>query len=259
MDGSDLDRIIAFDHDFDRSQSDRVVELGWGFAHLHSDFPHSHSHNRVVVTGDATVAEILAETDRVLGEAGLAHRYVKFDDEAAGEAAIPSLVAAGYEHQPLVAMIHNGDIPTSLASSDQSPVHEVTLEQLRPALIRDWKVDLPDASDEVIDQLADRVALYSRATETVFLATFDGHEVASRAELYLDRTNGIAQFESLVTHHNFRGRGHAAALVREGLQRSAAAGCGLSFLIADLDDWPREWYARLGYVEVRRSHEFTKS
>ena len=259
MDGTELERIIAFDHHFERAQSSSIVEVGWGFAHLQSDFPHSFSHNRVVVTGDVSVAEVLAETERVLGGAGLTHRYVKFDDEVAGEAAIQAFVAAGYEHQPLVTMIHNGESSDTSNDSQSNPVSEVTVDQLRPALIRDWKVELPGTPDEVINQLADRVELYSRGAETAFLAVFDGDDVASRADLYLDRQNGIAQFENLVTHADYRGRGHASALVREGLRRSGAAGCGLSFLVADLNDWPREWYSRLGYVEARQSHEFILS
>ena len=168
MDGAELERITAFDHHFERAQSSSIVEVGWGFAHLQSDFPHSFSHNRVVVTGDVSVAEVLAETERVLGGAGLTHRYVKFDDEVAGEAAIQAFVAAGYEHQPLVTMIHNGESSDTSNDSQSNPVSEVTVDQLRPALIRDWKVELPGTPDEVINQLADRVELYSRGAETAF-------------------------------------------------------------------------------------------
>ncbi|MEU3648063.1 GNAT family N-acetyltransferase [Lentzea sp. NPDC034063] len=68
----------------------------------------------------------------------------------------------------------------------------------------------------------------------------------------------MAQFESLVTHPDFRGRGHGAALVCAALVRAKKAGCELSFLTADTQDWPYGWYQRLGYAEAFRSHHFSR-
>lgn len=248
------DRITAFEHHFARAQATRIIDLDWGFAHLQRDFPLSYAHNGLVVTDDASPSDILAIAEEIFGEAGLAHRSISFDDDTAGQAAIPDFLAAGYEHEALIAMIHDG---SDLGSPDHE-VLEVSVQQIRPVLARDWRLDLPAATSEEIDQLADRVSLYSKAAETTFLAAFDSDEVGARADVFIDRENGIAQFESLVTHPDFRRRGFGGALICEAHQRISRAGCDLSYLIADNGDWPKDWYGRLGYTESHRTHEFTR-
>lgn len=251
---SDLERITAFDHCFARAQATDVVELPWGFALLQSDFPASHQHNRIVVTAGASVDEIVATTDELLGGAGLTHRYVCVDDDALGESLRPDLVASGFEHETIVSMLYAGAEP-------QSPPHDVravTLDVLRPALVRDWRVDLPDSTDDVLLQLADRTALYSRGADTTLLAVFDGDEIAAHASLLIDPVERVAQFENLVTHHDFRGRGYAGSLIRAALRRAQQSDCDVTFLTAELADWPRDWYTRLGFVEVGRTHHFER-
>jgi GNAT superfamily N-acetyltransferase len=116
---------------------------------------------------------------------------------------------------------------------------------LRPAIIRVWRVILPDASEEQLAQLTDRTALSSRGAELVLLAVFENDDIAAHAELYLDGSAGVARFEHLATHRDFRGRGYGATLVRDALHRAREAGCDVSLLTADVGDWPLEWYRRL--------------
>jgi GNAT superfamily N-acetyltransferase len=137
-------------------------------------------------------------------------------------------------------------------------VRAVSLDTLRPALIRDGRAEIPDATDEQLDQLADRTALCARGAELTLLAVYDGDEIAAHADLYVDHMERIAQFENLVTHTDFRGRGYGDALIRDALGRGLQAGCELSFLTAELNDWPHEWYQRLGYVDAARSHHFSR-
>lgn len=250
----DLERITAFEHRFARAQATEVVDFRWGYGLLQADFPRSHAHNRVVVTSPAPAAEILASADELLGGAGLTHRYVSFDDDALGAALASDFIGAGYEHDTLTTMIYAGGEPKAA----QSDVRSVSLEVLRPALIRDWRLELPDATNDVLDQLAGRAALYSRAAEVNRLAVFDRDEIAARVDLYVDPVSHVAQTESLVTHPSFRGRGYGDALVREALHRGWSDG-GVSFLVADAADWPREWYARLGYIHARYTHDFTRT
>lgn len=251
---SDVERITAFEHRFAQAQATEVVDLPWGFAVLQADFPYSHDHNRIVVTSDAPTADILAGADELLGGAGVKHRYISVDDDSLGQAQRPEFVAAGYEHETIVTMIYSGPEP-------EPPTHEVrvvSLDILRPAIVRDWRVELPDAATEEIGQLAGRTALYSRGADVTLLAVFDGEDIAARVDLYVDRVERIAQVENLFTHPNFRGLGYGSSLVHEALRRGHQASCRLSFLTADLVDWPHEWYIRLGYVEARRTHHFTR-
>lgn len=252
MDLLGVERITAFEHRFAKAQATEVVDLSWGFAVLQADFPYSHYHNRIVVRSDAVAEDVLLAAGDVLGAAGLQHRYVSVDDDAHGLALAPDFVSAGYEHETIVAMVHSG----SELEPPSHEVREVSLETLHAAMVRDWRLELPNATDEELDQLAGRTALYSRGAIVMLLAVMDGDEIAARADLYIDRVEGIAQFEALFTHPDFRGRGYGNSLVREALKRGERAGCELRFLTAALDDWPREWYLRHGYVEAGRTHHF---
>jgi GNAT superfamily N-acetyltransferase len=251
---SGIERITAFEHRFAQAQATEVVNLDWGFAVLQTEFPLSQYHNRIVVTSAAPADDILAAAEEVLGGAGVRHRYVSVDIDALGGALNAEFVAAGYEHAPIVTMIHSGG-DVELAACE---VGTVSLDTLRPALIRDWRILAPDASDEQLGQLADRVVLYSRGAELTLLAVYDGDEIAAHATLYVDRVEHIAQFENLVTHVDFRGRGYGDALIRDALRRGRDAGSELSFLTTDRDNWSHDWYQRLGYVDAGRTHHYSR-
>ena len=171
-----------------------------------------------------------------------------------GEALSADFVAAGYQHETIVTMIYSGPAVEPGAHE----VRAVSLDTLRPAIIRDWRVTLPDATDDHLGQLADRTALYARGADLTLLAVYDGNEIAAHAELYVDRVDRLAQFENLVTHKDFRRRGYGHALIRDALRRGREAGTELSFLTAALNDWPREWYQRLGYVDAGRTNHFSR-
>lgn len=249
-----VNRIIAFERGFDRAQATEVVDLPWGYFLLQADFPHSYHHNKIVVTAAASADEVLTASQDLMGGAGLKHRYVAFNDDSLGQALAPELIAGGYELETNVVMVYSGPEP-------ELPAHDVrfvSLDELRPALVRDWRVELPEASDEEIGQLADRTPLYSLGADVTLLAVFDGEKVAARAELYISETEGIAQLENLFTHPDYRGKRYADSVVGAALKRGREAGCDLRFLTADLDDWPHQWYTRKGYVEVSRSHHFRR-
>jgi GNAT superfamily N-acetyltransferase len=137
-------------------------------------------------------------------------------------------------------------------------VQAVSFEVVRPAIIRDWRVMNPAASDEELGQLADRTVLYGRGAELIRLVVFEGDEIAAHADLYVDTSQHLAQFENLVTHVDFRGRGYGDALVRYSLRRAEQSGCDLCCLTAGLNEWPYEWYRRFGYVDAGRTHHFSR-
>jgi GNAT superfamily N-acetyltransferase len=259
-----VDRIIAFDERFAKAQSTDVVDLGFGYALVQRDFPRSNYHNRVAVTGPVSAAEVMAAADEVFGGAGLSHRYVSVDRGDAGgvddwvpEEFRADLTEAGYRCETTVTMVHDG----SELEPPPPPVREVSLDEVRPAIIRDWRVEMPDGEDETLRQLADRTALYERGAELVRLVVDDdgGSVIAAHANLYLDRSDTLAQFENLVTNPDYRRRGYGAALLADAVRRAAEAGCDVLSLTADLDDWPRHWYGRFGFAEVARTDHFSRA
>jgi GNAT superfamily N-acetyltransferase len=249
----DIERIAAFERRFARAQATEFVDLGWGCALLQSDFPLSEYHNRIVVDSAVSPSDVLAAADELLGGAGLRHRYISAVD-GLDDALVPSLVAAGYEHQMVVTMIYSG--PT--IDRGAYGVASVSLDTLRPSIVRNWQAEIPDATDELLGQLAGRTALYSLGADLVLLAVYDGDVIAAHVEMYVDSDDHIAQIENLVTHEQFRNRGYGDSLVRDALRRAGEAGSELRVLSADLGDWPRVWYQRLGFVDAIRTHHFVR-
>ncbi len=250
---STMERIMAFEDRFARAQASDIVELPFGFVLLHTDFPLSHYHNRVAVTSDAPASDMIATAERVLGGAGLGHRYVSVSFEPTDDL-IGEFLSAGYDHEAIATMVYAGqpfDPP-------DHPVSVVSLDNVRPAILRDWKASIPEAAEEELLQLVDRTALYDLGAELVRLAVYSGEEIAAHADLYLDRVDRIAQFENLVTHDDFRGRGYAGALLREAWRRSEQVESDIFFLSADVEDWPYRWYQRVGFVDVETSHHFSR-
>ncbi|PPK63395.1 ribosomal protein S18 acetylase RimI-like enzyme [Actinokineospora auranticolor] len=232
-----------------------MVELGWGYGLLQRDFLASWHHNRIVVTGPVDAAEVVAAADEVLGGAGAAHRLVQFNSDAAGDAAAGVFSAAGYQvHERIVAMLHSGVLPARVPNR----VESIPFAELRPSLIRDWRADYPDDTDEQIAQLADRVTLYQRGADVSFLGIRDRDgEVLARGELYV--ADGVAQFENVITRPESRGLGLGRELVAEALHRSRDAGADLWFLIAQAVDWPRGWYRRMGYLDGHQVHAYQRT
>ncbi len=247
-----FEQVMQFERHFATSQASSVIDLGWGYALRQLDFPLSHYHNRVVVTDPAPAPDILETVEEVL--AHVQHRYLSVDDDELGQTLTAEFEAAGYEHETIAAMVYSGP----LVEPSTHDVQAVSLDKVQSAVIRDWRDELPTASNEALRQLAGRKALYARGAEFTPLAVFERGEIAAHADLYIDRQRSLAQFESLVTGHAFRGNGYGDALVRDALRRGQQADCDLFFLTADLDDWPHRWYQRLGFVEVGRTHHFSR-
>lgn len=176
-------------------------------------------------------------------------------DEALGERATPVPAAAGYDRDTELILVRE-TAGCALPEPAAHPVELAELAELRAAVFRqqlDWGLD-----EDLARQLTERRTARLRGAEKVsFLAarTPDG-EIAAWADLYLDRTAGLAQLEDLVTAVLHRKQGHGDTLLATGLALAAAAGIPQLFLIADVTDWPREWYSCRGFTELGRSYSF---
>jgi len=258
MPATDLRRIADFQMLFARRQAAVVQEVPGGIVVLDPEYAGSYEHNQLILDGHlaggaaAPPAELPALADTVLGH--LPHRQVTVLDDTTGTACAAALAGAGYEHYIHLIMTYAGKAPVPEQAAEQ-----ITVTELRPALIPELCAWLPQASDLVIDQLARRrTARLRGADEVRFLAVREpGGAIASWADLYLDRDRGIAQIEDVMTAEAHRRHGYSGAVLATALHQ--AAGCELVFLLAEADDWPRNWYARLGFTVIGRSHVFTRS
>lgn len=245
----ELARALAFLHGFARRKAPVVLPVPGGFAVLDERYPMSHDDNKLIVTGGEP-AEVLAAADDAL--AGLRHRLVCVDDDVAAPAFLPAFAAAGYDHETNVVMAFHGDRPAAPVAAER-----LDLGTLLPVLRAEWRESLPDAPQEVVDGLARRAESRTSGADRVDFYGLRalGGEIAARADVYVH--DGVAQIENVYTRERHRGGGFARALMTALLAETA--GAELTFLVADAADWPREFYGRLGFEEIGRTHAFLRA
>ncbi|MGI5291099.1 GNAT family N-acetyltransferase [Nonomuraea polychroma] len=251
---ADLARAVGFMRAFARRKAPREIPVFGGFAVLDDRYPGSYDDNKLIVgAGDGPApapGALLQAADETLADR--AHRLVTVDDDRLGTAFADAFAAAGYHHETNVVMAFRGEIP-----ADPPPAEQLGLEDLLPVLRRDWRRSLPQASEQVIDQLARRVETRLRGADVVAFRGVRAHdgEIAARADLYVH--GGVAQIEDVFTGEEHRGRGYARTLMNALL--AEAAGAELIFLVADDFSWPKDFYARLGFEELGRFHAYLRT
>lgn len=256
---SDLQRVQDFLLSFARRQAGEVREVPGGFLVRHEGYARSHEHNQLHIAGPVGPETLPVVADAAMSD--LPYRRITVHDDDLGLACAPVLGRAGYRHATEVVMVHTGPVPpepgAEVVERDLGPDPYGPLRRALTAQQRRW---MPDADEETVHDLVDRrTARREGADEVLFLAVHDDiGEVASWADLYMAPADAIAQIDEVVTADPYVRRGYADAILAGAVRRAAAAGCGLRFLMADQDDWPRHWYARRGFTPIGRSHVFTR-
>jgi N-acetylglutamate synthase-like GNAT family acetyltransferase len=216
----------------------------FGTVALTPELPLRHDANFVyadALPAGATAAELAAETDHVLGAAGVRHRVVTVPDPAAGRLA-DGFRELGWQTQRHLVMAQRRSPERLVDTSTVVEVDEPTLRPVREAITRAQ----PWGTDEVARQLAAAKRLI-RGTVRFFAVEVDG-EIASCTDLYLSGRDG--QVEDVATLEQHRGNGHASAVVVGAADEARRAGADFVFLCADAEDWPKELYRRLGFDDV---------
>ncbi len=196
---------------------------------------------------DAAAVHRLLEEE--LGARGVAHRrlYCALDDAdrwAAG------LRGRGLERTDRVVMRWPGGDLTS-----QSPVRVVEADaDLAEAALRALRASDPEDEPADADQFAWIVRSQVDLGVTVLVALDDGAPIGA---VRIFHGEGLAQVEELDVHPDAQGRGAGRALLAAALARVVDVPCVV--LTADPDDWPAQWYARLGFRRLGRSSGFVRA
>jgi uncharacterized protein (DUF952 family)/GNAT superfamily N-acetyltransferase len=237
---------------FDRSVAERraaaVFAVTGGFAAVDTRVAHSYEHNTLWLTGDVPAAAVVADADCAL--AGCAHRRAVFD----GSPPPPDL---GWEVDELRLMVLdvNAPVPEIPVGVTVVPVTGEVANRLWEPM---WRRSLPDVGADVLEHLFRREAIADAHVRVVDLAVLgdDGAPLAS-AQLRID--GATAAVEAVMTAPDARRRGYGRAVLGDAIRRARAAGCDVVFLVAAADDWPRHWYARVGFVDAGARWEATRS
>lgn len=243
-------RVRLFDHALAQRRAAAVVPVRGGVAVLEPRFPASYEHNALWIDGPADAATVAAEAARVLGGARLARRRAVLHDPETARA----LVDQGWGVQELRLMVWDGTL-TASRSPDVVPVTHATISRLWE---RSWQRDLPDLDAQARRQLIDREPLADVVLRLLNLAVLDGHgEPIASAQLRID--GATAAIEAVLTEPAHQRAGRARALVLHAVAQAQEAGCDAVFLTAAADDWPRHWYARLGFTDIGTRYEATQA
>lgn len=251
---TELERCLALIHEIDRKAAKTEVPFRFGTAYLHDELPRVWSRNYLSLERDlesATAGLVSTEAERVLGEAGVAHRKVEVFDAEVGERLAPDLAKLGWQVECDVIMVAAREPDRE---ADLSVVAEVESEVLEPVWAEVGRGDRDIEDEDVIRQLAAGKRVLASAIGARFFAAQADGEIGAYCELYSG--DGTGQIENVLTLERFRNRGLARALVLRALAESRAAGNDLTFLLANRDDWPKELYRKLGFDEIGLVYDF---
>jgi ribosomal protein S18 acetylase RimI-like enzyme len=256
---TELRAALSFLAEVDDAVAGEVVSLPWGTGVFDRARPRVWDANyvRVASAGEMSAAELAEAGEPVFSERGLAHRMLVFDDRDRAERLAPGFAELGWESAHEVVMVSRRPPAT--------PAHQVAEISIPSYEESKRAVELaeppggvdPAIAAELADQLASRDALIREvAAERRFGVVVDGR-VVSACVLY--SLHGVGQVESVTTEPGHRDRGYGRAIVEAATSASVNRGDDLTFLVALVDDWPREMYRRLGFEPVGQIHRFRLS
>jgi ribosomal protein S18 acetylase RimI-like enzyme len=197
-----------------------------------------------ILPESVTAFEVAAEARR------LGRNAVMVRDKPTGQRLLPGFEQLGWRAHHGLVMAHRR---AAKRTAGTVPVYEVEDAALRGAR-RELLSGEPWATPDVVEQLLQAKKAVASAVTARFFAVRVDNAVVSYGDLYVgDR---VGQIEDVATLDRFRGRGYASAVVLRALEEAAAAGCDLTFLVTDEDDWPREWYGRLGFETLGKYLKF---
>jgi ribosomal protein S18 acetylase RimI-like enzyme len=250
-----LERALEFERRHNRLCATELLPFEWGHAYFSLDVPEIWDANHLRVEHPATVtaSELAAEAEKLMAVRNLKHRRVFVDDDRLGSDLGPGFEKLDWEPGRWVVMV------LSRPTDRRVGTEEVTEPGLE--LVRRGRDEAARRSDwytgkGVLEQVRRRhFAQLETANGRDFAVVRDGLAV-SFACLYTE--GSTAQVEDVGTLDDYRGQGLSRAVVQRAVEAALQDGCDFVFLFADDGDWPKEFYARIGFETVGRIHHFLK-
>jgi ribosomal protein S18 acetylase RimI-like enzyme len=246
-------RAIDFIRAVDERAAEEVVPYRWGRAFVNRKLRSVHDLNYLVAdrVDGATAALLIAEAERIQARAGLSHRRVNVDDQAAADRMAPGFMAQGFLAERFAIMAHRG--PSEPVAGLEG-TQEIDWPMLRPARELELRRQPWARSPELVKQILAKHQLTARTTNTRYFAMMVGGRAVSSCELRSDGRS--AQIETVETLDEFRNRGYARAVITAAL--AASRGHDFVFLVTDATDWPQQLYRRLGFEDIGLESRFLR-
>jgi ribosomal protein S18 acetylase RimI-like enzyme len=234
---SHLDRAYAFLERADMA-GERTENSPVGEAVFDEAVPRRLDSNYLHVKREAEAETIQAEAER------LKRRMIHVSDSELGERLAPHFKEQGWLIRRHVVM---AQLREPAREADLTVVSEVEEPMLRAARYQVVTGE-PWAKPEVMEQLFAAKALIGQRVTARHFAVVLYDKVVSYTDLYQDGAD--AQIEDVGTLQKHRKRGYASAVILAAISEARKAGAEFVFLVADLEDWPKELYRTLGFDEL---------
>lgn len=179
---------------------------------------------------------------------------IAVEDQVAGPTLEPAFRAAGWkvERDLVMVLSEPPDRP-----ADTGVVVDAGEDELMDLLDR-WYGEDPGPSAAERRELVhyNRREARIHGDRMLGVRSSDGQLVAMTK---LRSDGSTAQAEDVYTVPEARGRGYARALVSRAVELARAEGAGLTFIVADDNDWPKLLYGRIGFRPVGHVWHFHRS
>lgn len=242
-------RCRRFERAIFTDNSPAIESWSHGLAFFHPEFPDMWDRNIALTESDlgkADPQELLRELEELFVAKGSKHRKVVADEHLVSDAVIEGFVGAGWKPERLVTMVFAPDGPPTAPTHE---VHEVAADDYRAmtaAFVREDE-DV-GARPEIVEQIVESSAQRAVEVGARYFAVKRNGNIVAGCHLYSDGT--IAQIEDVATLTAHRGRGYSDAVMKRAVRSAFEAGHDLIFLVADDEDWPKDFYGRLGFEPV---------
>lgn len=226
--------------------------LDVGTLYLNSDLPKVWDRNFLWLgpgSAGASANDLVETTDRSLREAGVEHRKFLTAEEHMSDDVAGDLTDLGWTRTELATMTLRDRAPGELKANVKE-LGADEYEGYNRRVIEEFSEGGPD----VTDQLVRLGTMMATAGNGRFFVVEEDGEYVSGTHLYSD--GQTAQIEDVGTLQAWRGRGFAKDLMRHVIKVAFDAGHDLLFLVAEADDWPKDFYERLGFSVVGHSVEY---
>lgn len=252
-----LARAVAYERAWLRAQATETIPLVAEDRRVGEVVVSDHArairdHNVLVLDEHVHIdgADVVALADRELGGRGFDHRRVYCATPADADRLRPAMVASGYEVADTLVMRWPG-------GALRAPVvDEVSVVEADGDLVERWTraVVAPRSVDAAETAAFVRLTRRQHQLGVRFLVAHAGGHLAGGVRVYLD--DDVAQVEELDVLEAHRGLGIGRVLLAAALE--LVGDRHLVFLTSEPDDWPTEWYRRLGFQAVGRSTGFSR-
>jgi GNAT superfamily N-acetyltransferase len=251
----DLARFFDLERRLLERLSTRVEPFAHGVAFFDEGYRERYNSNFLLAEGpleSVSAGALAEEADRILGGAGYAHRELVVRDDRAGGRLGPALAEHGFRAEHNVVMAHRREPDRE----PDLPVEELPFAEVRPLIREIYRRDESRHPEEIVRLFTEQHGKNERVLGArFFVVRLDG-ALAGDCELYVDGQD--AQVEFVDTLEEFRGRGVARAMVLRAIEAARSSGARRVFIVADDDDWPKDLYARLGFVPIGRIWTFIR-